>query len=52
MLDFLIGFVRGIAAMSPIWLVLFIIFSKVGETKVKPIGLEEYQLEKDKTHPQ
>lgn len=33
MLDFLIGFVRGIAAIGPIWFVLFLIYSNVGETK-------------------
>ena len=52
MLNFLIGFVRGIAAMSPIWLVLFFIFSNAKETKVESISLQNYQPEKDETHHQ
>ncbi|MEH7417044.1 hypothetical protein V7266_17310 [Neobacillus drentensis] len=50
MLDFLVGFVRGIAAMSPIWFVLFLIFSNVGKTKVESVRLQKYPPEKDKTH--
>jgi hypothetical protein len=50
MLGFLVGFIRGMAAMSPIWFVLFLIYSNVEETKVKSISLENYQSEKDKTH--
>ncbi|WP_180960374.1 hypothetical protein [Neobacillus cucumis] len=50
MLDFLIGFIRGIAALSPIWFVLFIIFSNVGEKN--PIVIQKDQTEIDKTYLQ
>ena len=52
MIAFLVGFVRGIAAMSPIWLVLFFIYTNAGKTKVESVSLQNYQPEQDKTHLQ
>ncbi|MBM7652228.1 hypothetical protein [Neobacillus cucumis] len=49
MLDFLIGFVRGMAAMSPIWVVLYFIFTNAGKPNDESISLQKFQPEDEES---